>query len=273
MNTMHEASLPPPPSFRLDGRTALITGGTRGLGWEIARAFAGAGAAVVVSSRHTEACEEAAARLRESGAEATGIACHVGHWDEVGRLAEAAEAWRGRVDVLVNNAGMSPVYGKLTDVTEELWDKVIGVNLRGPFRLSALIGEAMKRRGRGAIINVSSTGGVRPTADIVPYAAAKAGLNAMTAGLAGALGPEVRVNCIMPGPFLTDISTHWDQQAFAETARTFPLRRGGRPEEIAGAALYLASDASSFTTGAIITVDGGVQWSLANTGDAARSLN
>jgi NAD(P)-dependent dehydrogenase (short-subunit alcohol dehydrogenase family) len=125
----------------------------------------------------------------------------------------------------------------------------------------------MKARGSGSIINVSSTGAVRPTQDIVPYAAAKAGLNAITAGLADALGPPVRVNCIMPGPFLTDISTHWDQQAFAELARTFPLRRGGRPEEIVGAALYLASDSSSFTTGAIIAVDGGAQWSQANTGD------
>ena len=97
----------------------------------------------------------------------------------------------------------------------------------------------------------------------MPYSAAKAGLNAMTAGLAGALGPEVRVNCIMPGPFLTDISAHWDHAAFGALARTFPLRRGGQPEEIVGLALYLASDASSFTTGAVIPVDGGGQWSLA----------
>lgn len=259
------------PSFRLDGRVALVTGGTRGLGWEIARTFADAGAAVVVSSRREDACREAAAALQATGSEAIGIACHVGHWDEIGRLAAAAEAWRGGVDVLVNNAGMAPVYQHLSDISEDLWDKVIGVNLKGPFRLSTLIGDAMKARGRGSIINVSSTGSVRPTHDIVPYAAAKAGLNAMTAGLAEALGPEVRVNCIMPGPFLTDISSHWDLDAFAHTARTFPMRRGGRPEEISGAALYLASDSSSFTTGATITVDGGAQWSQATTGDAARS--
>jgi NAD(P)-dependent dehydrogenase (short-subunit alcohol dehydrogenase family) len=267
-HTMSTPSLGAVPSLGLDGRVALVTGGTRGLGWEIARALAGAGAAVVVSSRRADACEEAAAKLRDGGAEALGIACHVGHWVEVEQLARSAEAWKGGVDVLVNNAGMSPRYDSVASVTEELWDKVISVNLKGPFRLCALIGEAMKKRGRGAIVNVSSTGAIRPTEDIIPYAAAKAGLNAMTAGLAGALGPEVRVNCIMPGPFMTDISTHWDHDAFASAARTFPLRRGGRPEEIVGAALYLAGDAASFTTGTIITVDGGAQWSQAGTGDS-----
>ncbi len=258
---------PTPPSFRLDGRVALITGGTRGLGWEIARTLGTAGAAVIVSSRNQDVCDESAERLRSDGVEALGIACHVGRWDAVDALADAALAWKGRVDVLVNNAGMAPLYERLTDVSEDLWDKVMAVNLKGPFRLSARVGEAMQERGSGSIINVSSTGAVRPTADIVPYAAAKAALNAMTAGLAGALGPQVRVNCLMPGPFLTDISKHWDHDAFDRHAKTFPLRRGGRPDEIAGAALYLASDASSFTTGAVIPVDGGVQWSQAGTGD------
>jgi NAD(P)-dependent dehydrogenase (short-subunit alcohol dehydrogenase family) len=253
----------------LAGRCALVTGGTRGLGWEIAQAYAAAGAAVVVSSRGAEATEAAATRLREAGHEALGVPCHVGHWDAVDRLAHAAEAWKGGVDVLVNNAGMAPVYERLSDVGEDLFDKVVAVNLKGPFRLCALLGEAMQARGRGAIINVSSTGAVRPTADIVPYAAAKAGLNAMTAALAGALGPQVRVNGLMPGPFLTDISEHWDPERFGRLSRSMPLRRGGQPSEIAGAALYLASDAASFTTGAILPVDGGVQWSMADTGEAA----
>jgi NAD(P)-dependent dehydrogenase (short-subunit alcohol dehydrogenase family) len=235
------------------------------------RAFAAAGAAVIVSSRDAGACEQAAGALRDAGGEALGIPCHVGRWAEVDRLAGQAEAWKGGVDVLVNNAGSAPLYDRLSDVSEELWDKVIAVNLRGPFRLSALIGEAMKERGRGSIINVSSTGAVRPTRDIAPYAAAKAGLNALTAAFAGALGPEVRVNCIMPGPFLTDISELWDQHAFGALARTFPLRRAGRPEEIVGMALYLASDASSFTTGAVIPVDGGAQWSQAGTSDGQLS--
>jgi NAD(P)-dependent dehydrogenase (short-subunit alcohol dehydrogenase family) len=142
--------------------------------------------------------------------------------------------------VLVNNAGISPLYDRLCDVTEDQRDKVIGVNLKGPFRLSALVGERMAAGDGGSIINVSSTGAVRPTADIVRYAAAKAGVNAMTAGLAGALGPKVRVNALMPGPFLTSISRDWDIDALAERTRDHPLRRAGQADEIVGAALYLA---------------------------------
>ena len=171
--------------------------------------------------------------------------------------------------MLVNNAGISPLYGRLSEVTEELFDKVISVNLKGPFRLAALVGERMVAAGGGSIINVSSTGAVRPTSDIVPYAAAKAGVNAMTVGLAHAFGPTVRVNAVMPGPFLTTISRAWDMDVFAERARTFPMRRAGQSEEIVGAALYLASDASTYTTGSILTVDGGAQWSMAGTGEGA----
>ena len=253
--------------FDLSGRVAIVTGGTRGLGLAMARGFAHAGAEVVVVSRKQEACEEVVAALRAEGAKAAACACHVGHWDRLDGLVEDVYRDFGRVDVLVNNAGLSPVYGALTEVTEELFDKVIGVNLKGPFRLAALVGERMIAAGGGSIINVSSTGAVRPTKDIVPYAAAKAGVNAMTVGLAHALGPSVRVNAIMPGPFLTSIASAWDMDLFAQLARTFPLRRAGDAQEIVGAALYLASDASSYTTGTILTVDGGAQWSMAGTGD------
>jgi NAD(P)-dependent dehydrogenase (short-subunit alcohol dehydrogenase family) len=153
-------------------------------------------------------------------------------------------------------------------VSEELFDKVIGVNLKGPFRLSALVGERMVAGDGGSIVNISSTGAVRPTGDIVPYSAAKAGLNAMTVGLADALGPRVRVNAIMPGPFLTTISRNWDMDALAQRTQTFPLRRAGVADEIVGAALYLAGDASTYTTGSILTVDGGAQWSMPGGGDA-----
>jgi NAD(P)-dependent dehydrogenase (short-subunit alcohol dehydrogenase family) len=248
--------------FDLAGRVALVTGGTRGLGLAIARAFSGAGADVVVASRKADACQEVAAELRAAGGRALGQPCHVGRWDDLARLVEAAYGEFGRVDVLVNNAGVSPLYATLADVTEELFDKVVAVNLKGPFRLSALVGERMAAGDGGSIINVSSTGAVRPTGDIVPYSAAKAGVNAMTVGFAHALGPKVRVNAIMPGPFLTTISEAWDMDALAQRTRTFPLRRAGLAEEITGAALYLASDASSYTTGSIITVDGGAQWSM-----------
>ena len=253
--------------FDLSGRVAVVTWGTRGLGLAMAAAFAEAGAEVVVVSRKEAACREVAAGLRDAGWRATGHACHVGHWEELDPLVEDVYRDFGRVDVLVNNAGVSPVYGRLTDVTEELFDKVVAVNLKGPFRLAALIGERMLAAGGGSIVNVSSTGAVRPTSDIVPYAAAKAGVNAMTVGLAHALGPTVRVNAIMPGPFLTTIAKAWDMDLFAERARTFPLRRAGEASEIVGAALYLASDASTYTTGTILTVDGGAQWSMAGTGD------
>jgi NAD(P)-dependent dehydrogenase (short-subunit alcohol dehydrogenase family) len=248
--------------FDLSGRVALVTGGTRGLGLAIARAFSAAGADVIVASRKAEACHEVAAELRAGGGRALGHPCHVGRWDDLARLVEAAYGEFGRVDVLVNNAGVSPIYATLPEVTEELFDKVIAVNLKGPFRLSALVGERMAAGDGGSIINVSSTGAVRPTGDIVPYAAAKAGLNALTVGFAHALGPKVRVNAIMPGPFLTTISQAWDMDALAQRTRTFPLRRAGLAEEIAGAALYLAGDASSYTTGSILTVDGGAQWSM-----------
>ena len=253
--------------FDLSGRVAVVTGGTRGLGLAMARGFAQAGARVVVVSRKAQACDEVAAALRAEGAKAVACACHVGHWHELDALVEEVYGEFGRVDVLVNNAGVSPLYDKLSDVSEDLFDKVVAVNLKGPFRLASLIGERMVAAGGGSIINVSSTGAVRPTRDIVPYAAAKAGVNAMTIGLAHAFGPRVRVNAIMPGPFLTTIARGWDMEVFAERARTFPARRAGEADEIVGAALYLASDASSYTTGTILTVDGGAQWSMAGTGE------
>ena len=136
---------PHPASGRFDltGRVAVVTGGTRGLGRAIAGAFSQAGACVVLVSRKAEACEKAAAELRADGGNAVGRPCHVGHWDELTTLADGIHGQFGRIDVLVNNAGVSPVYGRLSDVSEELWDKVIAVNLKGPFRLSALVGERM----------------------------------------------------------------------------------------------------------------------------------
>jgi NAD(P)-dependent dehydrogenase (short-subunit alcohol dehydrogenase family) len=259
----------PAELFDLTGRVALVTGGTRGLGRSILRTLAKAGADVVVSSRKQEACEEAAAEVRNFGRRAFAHCCHIGHWDEIDGLVDAAYDNFGKVDILVNNAGLAPTYPNPQSVTEDLWDKTIAVNLKGPYRLTALVGERMVAGDGGSIVNISSIGGVRPTNDILPYAAAKAGLNALTIGFADALGPKVRVNAVMPGPFLTDISRNWDHEAFAERARTFALRRAGDPDELASAVLYFASDASSFTTGAVLAVDGGAQWSLAGGGEQA----
>ena len=245
--------------FDLSGRVAVVTGGSRGLGREIVRCYAAAGADVVIASRKLDNCEALAAEVRSNhGVKALAVACHAGKWDEVEALADAAFDAFGRVDVLVNNAGMSPLYPSLGAITETLYDKVFGVNLKGPFRLSALIGERMVTAGRGSIINISSAAANRPTPDEVPYAAAKAGLNSMTIGMARGFGPTVRVNAIIAGPFLTDISAAWDMAAFERDIRpNVALQRAGEPDEIVGAALYLASDASSFTTGALINVDGG----------------
>jgi NAD(P)-dependent dehydrogenase (short-subunit alcohol dehydrogenase family) len=249
----------PLPSFDLSGRVAVVTGGSRGLGEAMVRAFAASGADVVIASRKAEACEKLADQVRaDTGRRALAVACHVGHWADCDALADAAYAEFGRVDVLVNNAGMSPLYPSIAEVSEELYDKVLAVNLKGPYRLSANIGTRMAAGDGGSIINVSSVAAVQPTPGEVPYAAAKAGLNNLTLGLARALAPKVRVNCIMPGPFLTDISKAWAADTRAALARLVPLARGGEAHEVVGAALYLASDASSFTTGAVIKIDGGL---------------
>ena len=246
-------------AFDLTGRVAVVTGGSRGLGREMVTAFAEHGADVVIASRKLEACEELAAEVRDrTGRRAVGVAFHAGRWADADELARRVYDDFGQCDVLVNNAGMSPLYPSLAQVSEDLFDKVVGVNFKGPFRLSALIGEKMAAAGRGSIINVSSTAAARPGPDALIYAGAKAALDAMTVGLAQAYGPAVRCNVIMPGPFLTDISHAWDMEAFEERARrTIPLGRGGLPHEVVGAALYLASDASSYTTGATIKIDGG----------------
>jgi NAD(P)-dependent dehydrogenase (short-subunit alcohol dehydrogenase family) len=245
-------------SFDLTDRVAVVTGGSRGLGREMVLGLARAGADVVIASRKLDACEALAHEVRAvTGRRALPVACHVGRWDDIGALAETAYAELGKVDVLVNNAGMSPVYPSVEAVSEELWDKVLDVNLKGPFRLTAIVGERMRRDGGGSIVNVSSIAARYPSADVVPYAAAKAGVNAITEAFAHAFGPTVRVNCIVPGTFLTDISKAWDMEAFERQAEGFALRRRGEPREIVGTLIYLASDASSYTTGALLPVDGG----------------
>jgi NAD(P)-dependent dehydrogenase (short-subunit alcohol dehydrogenase family) len=247
------------PLFDLTGRVALVTGGSRGLGREMVRAFAHAGADVVIASRKIDACEALADEIRSTTErQALAVACHVGEWEQVGKLADQAYAHFGRVDVLVNNAGLSPIYDHVGNVTEALYDKVLDVNLKGPFRLTALVGTRMAAGDGGSIIFVSSTASLSPAANVIPYGAAKAGVNNMTLGFARAFAPKVRVNCIVPGPFLTDISKAWDMQAFERTAaKNILLGRAGDPGEIVGAALYFASDASSFVTGSQLVVSGG----------------
>jgi NAD(P)-dependent dehydrogenase (short-subunit alcohol dehydrogenase family) len=245
--------------FDLTDRTAIVTGGSRGLGREIVLGLAEAGADVVIVSRKKENCAELARYVEKIyGRVAIPYGCNVGHWDQIDGLVQDAYERLGRVDVLINNAGMSPIHGKPDTVSEELYDKIMAVNLKGPFRLAALVGERMKAGFGGSIINVSSTAAVLPRPDYMVYSSAKAGLNAMTVALARAYGPTVRVNAVMAGPFLTDVSKAWDMEAFELSAKDlFALQRAGNPHEIVGAILYLASDASSYTSGSILRVDGG----------------
>jgi len=243
--------------FDLTDKVALITGGSRGLGREMALAFAEHGADVAIVSRKFDACEKTAEEIKAKGRRAFPYACHVGHWDELEPMVDAVNAHFGRIDILVNNAGLSPLYPSLEQITEELFDKVIAINLKGPFRLSGIVGKQMMEGQGGCIINISSTAAMTPSPTAQPYGAAKAGLNALTRAFAHEYGPKVRVNCIMAGPFLTDISKAWDMDAFNKRAKRGALKRGGRPEEIVGAALYFASAASAFSSGAILALDGG----------------
>jgi NAD(P)-dependent dehydrogenase (short-subunit alcohol dehydrogenase family) len=243
--------------FSMQGKVVLVTGGSRGLGYEMSRGCAAAGADVIVVSRKLESCQQVASEITAMGRRALPLACHVGKWHELDVLVETAYREFGRVDVLINNAGMSPVAGSSIDTTEELFDKVIAVNLKGPFRLAALVGSRMKAAGRGCIINVTSTGALRPTPEIAPYAAAKSGLNVVTRAQALEFGPQVRVNAIMAGPFWTDVSKAWREEA--DRTSDAAVRRIGRAHEVLTTVLYLASDDSSFTTGAIIEVSGGIR--------------
>jgi NAD(P)-dependent dehydrogenase (short-subunit alcohol dehydrogenase family) len=243
------------PLFDLTGKVALITGGSRGLGYQMARAFAEHGADLIIASRKIDACEEVAAEFRGLGRRALAVAVHAAQWDSIDHLIEQSYAEFGHVDILVNNAGMSPPMPS-HEVTESLFDSVLGLNFKGPFRLASQIARSMSQGDGGSIINVSSSGALMPLPGVIPYGSAKAALNAMTRSLAAEYGPKVRVNTLSPGPFLTDISKAWPQEQREKTDSA--AGRPGNPEEIVTAALFLASPASSFTSGAIVRVDGGL---------------
>lgn len=242
------------PLFDLTGKVALITGGSRGLGYEMVKAFAARGADVIVASRKLDKCEEVAEEVRSLGRKSLAISAHVGKWDECDKLVEQAYNEFGRIDILVNNAGMGPAVPS-HEVTEELFDKVVSLNFKGPFRLASVIGKRMFDGDGGSIINISSSGSITPLPGVVPYGSAKAALNAMSRSLAYEYAPKVRVNTISAGPFLTDIAKAWTPENREKSNNG--LRRPGLPKEIVTAALFLASPASSFTTGSFVQVDGG----------------
>jgi NAD(P)-dependent dehydrogenase (short-subunit alcohol dehydrogenase family) len=243
------------PLFDLSGKVALVTGGSRGLGREMVLAFAERGADVIVASRKLDNCEAVAGEVRALGRRALAVSVHAARWDSIDSLVSAAYDEFGRIDILVNNAGMSPPMPS-HEVTEALFDSVVGLNFKGPFRLASQVAKRMADGDGGVIVNVSSSGALMPVPYVVPYASAKAALNAMTRSLAAEYGPKVRVNTLSPGPFLTDISKAWpaEQRERVDSAAGRP----GQPSEIVTAALFLVSPASTYTTGAIVRVDGGL---------------
>lgn len=248
--------------FDVSDKVVMITGGSRGLGKAMSLEFAARGAKLVIASRKIEECERVVAEIKSAGGDALALACHVGHWGTLDQVIEQVVGHYGRIDVLINNAGMSPLAPSLLETTEALFDKIIDVNLKGPTRLTALAATRMAQTGGGVVINISSLASLRPSPVTAVYSAAKAGLNALTAASAQEYAPVgVRVNCIVCGTFDTDAASGMlaDEDIRAHIIEPVALKRVGEPSEVVGAALYLASAASSYTTGTCITVDGGVR--------------
>jgi NAD(P)-dependent dehydrogenase (short-subunit alcohol dehydrogenase family) len=248
--------------FDVTDKVVLITGGSRGIGRALSLAFAQGGARVVVASRKLVECEKVVAEIESAGGSAFALACHVGHWDELESAVELVEAHYGRIDVLINNAGMSPLAPSLLETSEALFDKIIEVNLKGPTRLTALAATKMAASGGGTIVNISSLASLRPSPLTTVYSAAKAGLNALTVASAQEYAAAgVRVNCIVCGTFDTDAAAGMlaDDTIRQHIIEPVALKRVGQADEVVGAALYFASDASSYTTGTCMTVDGGVR--------------
>jgi len=246
--------------FRLDGKKALVTGASRGIGQAIAVAFAEAGADVVLVSRKEEALRETARAVEGTGRRALIVPAHCGKADEIARLAQKVHEQWGGIDILVNNAGTNPVMGPLTSIDEPAWDKTFDVNLKGPYLLARAFAPHMRAQSWGRIINMSSNGGVRPEAILSAYCITKAALIAMTRVLAQELGTDnITVNAIAPGLIETRFAsalTSNEEILRASLERTI-LRRLGQPHDIAGLAVFLASDASWLITGEVIVIDGG----------------
>lgn len=244
----------------LNGKVAVITGSSRGIGKAIAEAYAKAGASVVVSSRKADACEEVAAALRARGHKAFAHACHIGRKEDLQGLVDATEAHFGPIDILVCNAAVNPVYGTMAELTDDAFDKIMNANVKGTFWLCNMVAPQMAERGGGSVILLSSIAGLRGSTTIGCYGMSKAAEAALARNLALEWGPSnVRVNSIAPGLIATDFAKALieDPERRARVEARTPLRRIGRPEEIAGVALFLASDLSSYVTGQVLVADGG----------------
>lgn len=246
--------------FDLSGRVSLITGASRGIGLAIAEAFSEAGAKVVLSSRTQEDLDYAAEKINSAGGEAIAIAAHTGSLDAVTNLVgKVMDIWGG-VDILVNNAGTNPHFGPILTAEESHWDKILDVNLKGYFRMVKACADSMRERGGGKIINIASVSGLRPWPGLGIYGVSKAGVLMLTKILALELANDnIQVNAIAPGLIKTKFSRAlWEAPEIHQSAvENIPQGRIGLPKEVTGMALYLASEASSFTTGGVFVVDGG----------------
>lgn len=247
--------------FSLQDKVAIVTGSSRGIGRSIAETMAGLGAKVVVSSRKPEPCEAVAKGIRDAGGEAIVIPCNISRRDEVEALVAGTVKQWGRVDVLVANAAVNPAYGPMAELTDEAFDKIINSNVKSTLWLCNLVMPGMAERGGGAVVIVSSIGGLKGSPVIGMYGVSKAADFALCRALAVEWGPRnVRINCIAPGLVKTDFARAlWeDPKNLAKREADTPLRRIGQPHEIGPVAAFLASSASSFMTGQVVVVDGGV---------------
>lgn len=248
------------PDFQLTDRVAIVTGASRGLGSAIAEGLAEQGARVVLSSRKQEDLDREAERLNERfSGRAAAIAAHAGREPDLRNLVDETLSRFGRIDILVNNAGTNPYFGPLIDAEVGVWDKTFEVNLRGYFLLTQLVHRAWMGEHGGAVLNIASTGGLRPSPGLGVYDVTKAGVIMLTRQLARELGGRVRVNCIAPGLFKTRFAEAlWSNEAILKRVlESNPLGRIGDPREIAGAAVFLVSDAASYVNGQVLVIDGG----------------
>jgi NAD(P)-dependent dehydrogenase (short-subunit alcohol dehydrogenase family) len=246
--------------FCLTGRIALVTGASRGIGRAIAHGLARQGAIVVVASRKLAGCETVAGEIRAAGGQAVALACHIGEPDAISNAMREIDARHGRIDILVNNAATNPYYGPAIDMDLSAWQKTVDVNVRGCFWASVEAARRMRRQGKGVIVNVASVNAFRPLDGQACYSMTKAAIVNLTRGLAKEWAPlGIRVNALVPGIVETQFAAamHGDPALRAAVERQVPLGRIAQPEEMAGAVVYLASDAASYTTGSCLVADGG----------------
>lgn len=253
----------PAKLFDLTGKVAIVTGSTKGIGRAMAEGLAAAGASVVVSSRKQDLCDEVAAQIAgATGADVYGRACHVGDWDGIPGFVEDVVARFGRIDVLVNNAGINPAPVTPTEMTLEFWRKVFSVNLEGPLRMSQQVAPVMRDGGGGSIINIGTMAAYHAGPRICAYGASKAALKNLTRTMAMDWAPwQVRVNLLSPGPFMSEMlegAAKRDEGYLDMVSEGTLMKRVAQPSEIVGPVLYLASDASSYVTGDDISVSGGM---------------